>query len=181
MNVKAQRQKSPRRQILLWNRVDFDALRSAAKRWAEDFTNSNSTSTPIECLAATVQSGLENILKEHVPTKLSTTRFNQPWFNSATKRSSRRKKRAFKKARRTNKDRDWLRYRKLKRESQQACRQAHSKFISDIVCSDPSNKKLGALVKAKRCDQTGVAPLKNGNLVHSDPMTKANILNKQFS
>ena len=54
--------------------------------------------------------------------------------------------------------------------------------MSQIICSEPGgNKKLGALIKAKRCDQSGVVPLKDGGFVHSDPKTKANILNRQFS
>ena len=32
-----------------------------------------------------------------------------------------------------------------------------------------------------RCDQTGIAPLKDANFLHSDPKSKANILNRQFA
>ena len=38
---------------------------------------------------------------------------------------------------------------------------------------------MGAFIKANRCDQTGVAPLKEGNLLHSDP--KAGVLIRQFA
>ncbi|XP_072021548.1 uncharacterized protein [Amphiura filiformis] len=49
--------------------------------------------------------------------------------------------------------------------------------------SEPGNrsKKLGALVKSKRCDSSGIAPLKDGGYLHTDPKTKANILNRQFT
>ena len=182
MKVHATRQRPNRHKILLWNRVDFDQLRSEAKLWAEEFVNSHTTSTPVEQLADNVQSSLEKLIKDHVPSKLSTTRFNQPWFNSSVKRMTRRKKRAFKKARRTKKDRDWLRYRRLKKATQQTCRQAYSNYINDMLSSDPGgNKKLGALVKSKRRDQSGVSHLKDGNLMHSDPKSKANILNRQFA
>ena len=129
-----------------------------------------------------IQDYLESILQEHVPSKLSSSRFNQPWFNTTTTRACRKKARAYKKARRSNKHRDWLRFRRLKKEAQAACRQSYNNYLTNIICSDPgNNKRLGALIKAKRCDQTGVAPLKEGNLLHSDPKTKANILNRQFS
>ena len=36
-------------------------------------------------------------------------------------------------------------------------------------------------MKAKRSDQMGVVPLKDGGFLHSDPKTKANILNRQFT
>ena len=38
------------------------------------------------------------------------------------------------------------------------------------------SKKLGAFVKSKRCDNSGVAPLKEGGFLHSDPKAKANYL-----
>ena len=113
---------------------------------------------------------------------MTSSRFNQPWYSTATKRICRRKARAFKKARRTNRDRDWKRYRRLKKQTQLTCRQAYNQYLTNIICSEPGGgKRLGALIKAKRCEQTGTAPLKEGNLLHSDPKTKANILNRQFA
>jgi len=37
-----------------------------------------------------------------------------------------------------------------------------------------------SLVKSLRCDQLGVSPLKAGDILHSDPKMKAEILNRQF-
>ncbi|XP_072043470.1 uncharacterized protein [Amphiura filiformis] len=198
MNVQAARQKPVKHKIFLWKRADFDAIRSETKLWAEDFISTHSTDTPVSVLFAgltlfsdmfyfdllseKIQGFLEKTLEESIPSKLSSSRFNQPWFSTATKRACRRKARAFKKARKTNKQRDWLRYRRLKKESQTVCRQTYSNYLTNIICSDPgNNKRLGALIKARRCDQAGVAPLKEGNLLHSDPLTKAGILNRQFS
>ena len=143
----------------------------------------HTASTPVEELAEAIQHELESVIEECIPSKLSSTRCNQPWFNSTTKRATRRKARAYRKARRTNKERDWLRFRRLKKESQKQCRNSYNKYIYDIVHSNPGerNKKLGALIKSKRTDQMGVAPLKDNGLLHADPKTKANILNRQFT
>ena len=43
------------------------------------------------------------------------------------------------------------------------------------------NKRLGALVKSRRCDTSGVAPLRDREILCSDPKSKANILNRQFT
>ncbi|XP_072016713.1 uncharacterized protein [Amphiura filiformis] len=54
--------------------------------------------------------------------------------------------------------------------------------LEKILNDEPGgNKRLGALIKAKRCDQTGTAPLRDGNILHSDPKTKASILNRHFA
>ena len=90
----------------------------------------------------------------------------------------------FKKAKRTNKERDWIRFKHLRRSAQKTCRNTHNRYIHDVISSQPMSnrsKELGALVKSKRFDNSGVVPLKDGGLMHSDPKTKANILNRQFT
>ena len=130
----------------------------------------------MEVLASQIEQFLDKTLQDHVPSKFTTTRFNQPWYNTTTKRICRRKARVWKKARRTNRDCDWRRFRKLKKKAQTTCRQAYNQHIRNIICSEPggSNKRLGAIIKAMRCDQTGTAPLKDGNFLHSDRKAKAN-------
>ncbi|XP_072030615.1 uncharacterized protein [Amphiura filiformis] len=182
-NAQASRVKPSRRKIFLWNHADFDLIRQETKEWADKFVSRNTTSTPVELLSREIEQYLQKILHDRVPSKLSSTRFNQPWFNTSTKRICRRKARAFKKARKTNRDRDWKRFRRLKKQSQITCRQAYNKYLTDIIRSEPgASRRLGAIIKAKRCqDQAGIAPLKEGNHLFSDPKTKANLLNRQFA
>ena len=137
----------------------------------------------MEVLASQIEQFLEKTLQDHVPSKFTTTSwFNQPWYNTTTKRICWRKARAWKKARRTNRDRDWRRFRRLKKKAQTTCRQVYNQRIRNIICSEPggSNKCLGAIIKAMCCDQTGIAPLKDGNFLHSNLKTKANLLNRHF-
>ena len=184
INARAIRRKPVRRKILLWKKADLDDVRSRVSQLSSDYTSKFSTSTPIEILADTLQNKIEKVITDCIPSKLTSTRSNQPWFNSSTKHAVRRKSRAFKKARRTNKARDWTRFKRLKKETQKTCRNAYNKFTYDIIHSDPGskrNKRLGALIKSKRCDNIGVAPLKDQGFLHSDPIAKANILNKQFT
>jgi len=113
---------------------------------------------------------------------MTTVRANKSWFNTQTKRITRRKARAHKKARLSNKEPDLVRYRRLRRDAQRICRQAYKQHITDLVNSDPSsNKRLGALVKSLRCDQLGVSALNEGDTLYSDPKLKADILNRQFA
>lgn len=83
-----------------------------------DYTTKFSTTTPVEILADSLQNELDQIILDCVPSKFTNTRQNQPWFNTATKRAVRRKDRAFKKAGRTNKAKDWTRFKRLKKETQ---------------------------------------------------------------
>ena len=182
VNIQAHRRKPIRHKISLWKKADWDTIKERVKKWSSEFTAQNSVDTPVEQLADDLQQELEKVLSDHVPSKFSSTRLGQPWFNAKTKRAVRRKKRAYKRARHTGKERDWARFNWLKKETKKICRQAYNKHVFDVVNSDPcGNKKLGALVKSKRCDQLGVSPLKEAGIVHTDPKHKANVLNKQFT
>ena len=184
VNIQANRRKPPRRKILLWKRANIDSIRKRAHQVSVDFTTKYNTSTPVEELAEALQLELAQIIDDCVPSKMSSTRANQPWFNSDTKSILRRKSRAFKKARRTNNTKHWARFKRLKKEARKVCRYTYNKYVRDIINSEPAsgrNKKLGALVKSKRRDQTGIAPLKDGGFLHADPKAKANILNRQFT
>lgn len=76
----------------------------------------------------------------------------------------------------------WHRYNAIKTTTQKLCRQAYNKYLADLIDNDPGcNKRLGALVRTMRCDHMGVAPLKEGNILHCDPKQKASILNRQFA
>ncbi len=130
VDTQATRKKPVRREILLWKKSDTDAIRERIKKWSDVFVNTYSTTTPVENLASAIQSELENVIKDLIPCKLSSTRQNQPWFNSTTKHITRRKARAFKKACLTNKKKDWSRYKRLKKECLKTCRAAYNNYIS---------------------------------------------------
>ena len=118
---------------------------------------------------------------ENVPSKFSTRSLEQCLTTTLTKRICRRKARAFRKARQTQKSRDWERYLILKRTTQKTCREAYNNYLIKTLTSDPNgNKRLGAVIKSKQHDHLDVAPLKEGNIIYCDPIQKANILNRQF-
>ena len=75
---------------------------------------------------------------------------------------------------------DWQRFKFLQKETKKACKAAHNSYVADMICGDGNTKKVWKYIKGKRCDASGVAPLKKSGLVHSDPAAKANILNEQF-
>ena len=59
-----------------------------------------------------------------VHSKMTTTRYNQTWITRELKQLTRRKKRAFKKARKTGKAKDAKRYDNLKNIRKRACKSA---------------------------------------------------------
>ncbi|KAK3094514.1 hypothetical protein FSP39_002723, partial [Pinctada imbricata] len=123
------------------------------------------------------------LLDKHVPHKFTRSRHTNPWMNTETRRLTRRKHRAFLKAKSTGRHKDLKRYKCLKSTCQRTIRKAHDDYIKDIISPDAKQnpKKFWSYVKGKKQESTGVAPLRSADgLIHSDSETKANILNSQF-
>ena len=123
------------------------------------------------------------LMTDHIPSKLTSKRFNQPRTNRNVKRLSRRKKKAYNKASATKKKSDWTYYKELKKECQRESRKAYSSHVNTLVSEDQTGnpKKLYSLIKSKKCDASGVAPLSSNGTYHSDSVKKSNILNDQFT
>ena len=124
-----------------------------------------------------------------VPSKMSKTRVDQPWITTALKRFSRRVHRKFKKwkslkhkGRPCKAARDD--YHRAQEEKNREFRKAKIGYINDILKDSLDNndtKPLFRHLKAQRTEDTGVAPLKRGGQVYSDPKEQAGILAAQFS
>eukprot|EP00111_Clytia_hemisphaerica_P024821 TCONS_00073189-protein len=114
-----------------------------------------------------------------VPTKESSQRYHVPWINRECKRTSRRQRRAYKKAKRTNVDSDWERFRSLRKKNKTSCQKAYDSYINDSIMND-NPKKFYKFIKSKRQDSVGVPTLKVNNKVIIDDQMKAEVLNSQY-
>jgi hypothetical protein len=183
-DVAARKQKPTKRKIFLWSKADTTALNDGTRSFSDSFTSKHDASSDVEDMWNEFKSGVNNIIDTHIPSKMSTSRFNQAWINRKVKRLCRQKNRSYRKAKTTNKAADWRRYQHLKRACRNLCRETYNNYIRDIISPDLGSnpKKFWSFVKSKRTDSSGVAPLKNKDgLIYSDSTTKANILNDQFS
>ena len=75
------------------------------------------TDTP-NTLWKCIKDSLTLIIKDHVPTKYSSSSINQPWLNSKTKKLVRKKKKLFKKLKTCDSNRLRSEFQELKTETQ---------------------------------------------------------------
>ena len=85
------------------------------------------------------------IMKDHVPTKLSKSRKDQPWLSKELKRRCRRKQRLYnkwKKCKASNKSCKAAReaYKKFHQETNTVLNQARNQYISNILTEGLENK-----------------------------------------
>jgi len=74
----------------LWSRADLNLIRQTAQELGQQFLATHSASTRVDILWNDFVS-ICNACMDQVPTKLITTKHNQPWINSNIKRLTRRK------------------------------------------------------------------------------------------
>ena len=137
----------------------------------------------IENIWNQLNQGIDNIINKNLPSKQSSATFTNPWANTTINKLSRRKKKAYNKARRSNSEQDWAKYKRLKSRSQKTTRQAHNKYLYDIISPKlkDNNKQFYSYIKSKKQDASGISSLRdNQGYLHSEEKDKAEILNAQF-
>ncbi|VDI07261.1 Hypothetical predicted protein [Mytilus galloprovincialis] len=98
-----------------------------------DFKEKFNLESPITAMWEFIKTSLLTILEQTVPSKMSSSRFNQPWINQKIKKFTRQKRGALKKARKTKRKSDFDRYHRLKASTQKECRKAYRDYINDII------------------------------------------------
>ena len=127
-----------RRLIYLWSRADLPALATELGEYVARLETTAQSEEPptVQTLWQNFKDVCSAAVNRHVPSKLTSARFNQSWANRDVKRCCRRKKRAHEKARRTNDPDDWQRYYQLQKEARQTCRNAYNDYIKDMISED---------------------------------------------
>ena len=128
-----------------------------------------------------IKTEFHKIIEDNVPSKLTSSKAHQPWINTETKRLIRKRNRWFKYAKEAKSGKVWKTYRKIRSECQRACRQTHDQFLNNIFYEDKTNKKLWSYIKSKKQEDIGISDLKDeNNILTSDPVKKAKLINNQF-
>ena len=101
-NIIAKRQKQVRRKIFLWKRADIENLKSEIRDFTTEFIESNTADTPVNTLWSCISNKLEEVMEKYVPSKMTSTCYNQPWVTSKIKSIKRQKQKCYNQMRRHN-------------------------------------------------------------------------------
>ena len=172
-----------KRKIYLWHKANKNALNENMTSLANQLMSQKNLS--VEQLWDKIKLSIQECLNTHVPSKLTSQRFNQPWITNKIKRISRMKQKLFNKARQSRKSTDWENFRLYQKESKKECKKAHDNYINKMVLDENTGKlnvkKLFGLIKDSKSDSNGVSSLRKDGKLYSDPGVKATILNDQFT
>ena len=77
-------------------------MKNEMKTHQDKFRNEFNTQSDVDEMWHDLKSQLNHVMNSHVPSKLTSRKFQQPWVNTEIKRLSNKKKRWFKKMKATN-------------------------------------------------------------------------------
>ena len=175
------RSRPKRRTIYLWKKADTEGIKATFTKYSVEFLSSSFTS--VDNMWQEIKGTINQVISDHAPTKGTAARHTHPWVDTQLRRATRRKYRAYKKAKHTKSPADWERYRRIKYQNQRDLRTAHKRYMEDVVSKDLKDKPkmFWSYIKSRRQESTGVAPLKNKDgFIHSDSSSNVEILNDQF-
>ena len=182
-NIRARITKKTPRKIHLWSKADWQSLRTKLCEFRDDFISSCHLRS-VEENYSKFKNEIESLMTKYIPSKMTSTRFNMPWFNNTIKRMCKKKQRLFNKAKRTKLNRHWQQYRAFKKDVLKSIRKQRWKYINDILqvsLEQGDSKPFWSYIRAQRQDNSGVSPLSKQGVLHTDYLSKAKILNDQFS
>ena len=141
----------------------------------------------IDSYAANLHSTITNLASECIPNKIIRIKPTEPsWINEKVKQYIHKRKRAYRKARRTNTELHWTQLKTLRNKTVSLIRDAkkvfHDKIASKLTSEELSAKDWWKVLKTFISPQskTSIPPLENDGSIRSDENEKANILNNFF-
>ena len=170
--------------------LDNDGLHRSLEGMADDLQSMLVQGALVNDMWECFSKGCCKAMDEHIPSKYTFQRYNQPWVNTKIKQMSCRKKKVLCMALETRSSEDKAAYHEAKKYTHSECREAYYRYINDMVDkplegephsqrdSEPSS---GIWQKWCLSSLTPPPPLKKDGISHSDSHVKADILNQQYS
>ncbi|MCU7958379.1 MAG: reverse transcriptase family protein, partial [gamma proteobacterium symbiont of Bathyaustriella thionipta] len=183
LNFSKPKVKSFQRQIWLYEQGDYDLMREKAST-----TDWESMKCPdINLYANKLTDHVKSISKECIPNRMiKVNPSDLPWITTNIKKSIRKRKRLFRKAKRSNDPVIWQKFKRFRNKTTSMVRlskQSHIDKLSERLKSDsPSSRNWWSTLKyfISSGQKSNIPPLQsNGELVVDDT-EKANLLNDFF-
>ena len=180
VNLRVIQNKKKSRTIHLFKKADWEKAKTLINLSKEQFFKNNPQEKTVDHNWTHLKSCILDVITKCVPSKKISGRHKIPWFTKKLKRLARKKQRAYNRAKKSKKDRDWTIFRSVRKKLQKSEKNAHYDYLKEIISED-GNKGLWRYLKSTRKDTCGVSTLIKDGVSGSEPAHKARMLNEQFS
>ena len=118
--------------LFLWSKVNRELLKEQSRNFKDRFMTVFH-SRDVETNYKAFVDHINSIMEEHVPSKMTKSRFRTPWLTSSVKRMCRKKQRLFNRAKRSIRNQHWEAYRSHKKATLKALRRGRWDYINNIL------------------------------------------------
>ena len=176
------RKKLPKRKIFLKKKANTDLITDGLNQLKNSYFTKFNGSTDIDSKWNFFELGIKNIIDQHVPHKFQSSKFSLPWFKRTQLRLCKKKQKLFKKAKKTKQPAHWSNYKNFRKFVRNNLKEARNNYICNTLKNSLNDnpKTFWSYIKRLKSNSVGVSDLTSNGVLHSDPKTKANILNNQF-
>ena len=182
MYLKAQINKKPQRRIPVWSKANWEAMKIETTDFCKEFMH-GCEDRSIEANWKLFSDHLKCTQSKHIPSKLTSTRYNVPWLSGKVKKMCRKKRHLYRKAKKSDDPVHKSAFKKLQNETRDALRAAHWKYVNGVLMEGlerGDTKPFYGYVKSQQQDSQGVSPLRAHGQLFSDATSKARMLSEQF-
>ena len=171
------------RHIWMYNNGNFSLLREKASSIDWHALENDD----ISLYASNLNSTILSLTKECIPNKSIRVRTSDPpWITTLLKRQIRKRKRLYRKAKQTNLERHWIKFRQLRNETNTMIRNSKQQFYNNIAeklkSKSLSSKDWWSTLKTFISPNlnSAIPPIEFEGIIYTDDFEKANLFNNYF-
>ena len=184
-DVKVDKKKNVLRQIFLYNKANWDCMKSDLVELNENFDRLENYE--VDELWLKFKNCLHESMNKHIPKKTTRPRDSYPWITPDMRKIMRKRDKLSCKGKKLGNQEMIDKSKEYRKEAKKQVRQGYWKYVGNLIeekdekdQTRPSLKRLFTFIKHQQKSSIGVSPLKSGGRLVTDPKNKAEILNAQF-
>ena len=170
-----------KRKVYLRRKAHIDNIKSDMSNFC-DFYLDNLLNASVERKWCRFAEAVKETMEKNVPHKITSSRFNLPWFNRSHRRMCRKKQKLYNKAKKSKKPEDWGKFKSIRRTLHKGLSKSRNQYTSEfLVQSINKNLKLfWSHIKKVKNEKVGIADLEVNASMVSEERQKAEILSSEF-
>jgi hypothetical protein len=131
--ISAPVQKTKPHKIYKFKQANFDKMREELSIFSSEYFQNNPHLNSVDTNWRSLKKKLLEVMDKYIPSKMSSTRFNLPYVTRDIKRKIKKKQRLYNKARKTKKEKDWSKFKILRKNIQTMLKNARWKYLNEII------------------------------------------------
>jgi hypothetical protein len=181
LNMKAKINKKAPRKVFMYSKANMKELEEDLKTFSENFAQEHGNRS-LEENWNLFKTTLTSLMDKHIPHKMLSGKFHLPWLTKEIMRAIRKKQRIYNKAKKSNKEKDWEKFRSIRKYIKKQLVKSYWDYINKILdpTTDRNSKKLWSYLKSKKQDNFGIATLKEDGKTLITSKEKATGINNYF-